>query len=145
MRVVLNSARKTVGHAAPSSSHARGYAIGTRKTIRIERPDGPPYYRYACMCHRCKIARDHLPKTEEPEPRPEVSARAVSAFSRKMNAAKTAKYGGATGGGSKRRIEHVKGLPIGSTLSTPGEGYVCRCLECRIARGHYKPKKAQRA
>jgi len=45
------------------------------------------------------------------------------------------------GGGSVARVPHVKGLPIGSRKSIRGQGYACMCLRCRIARGHYKPKK----
>jgi hypothetical protein len=59
------------------------------------------------------------------------------------------------GGGSRPRVQHVEGIPIGSRQTVPGNPgshpkYMCYCVECRKARGQYPkhlsapktPKKA---
>jgi hypothetical protein len=58
-----------------------------------------------------------------------------SELGRQLNALRRHKGGG----GSKRRVPHEAGLPIGSreSITEPYRRYRCMCLDCRIARGHF--------
>jgi len=132
--------RKTTGveprYTAPLGSAVKSTASG--KMLRIESPDGSiyyrypdgHYYRYACMCLRCRKARGHVPVPKAKKSRQKLT----SAEARKMSARRLHHRGG---GGKPRTRRHLRELPIGSRecITTPCKRYACICVDCRVGRG----------